>query len=357
MTDVAEVDPDTVVIGEPPKSARWSVTDFLAMPVRIIAERDRRLHAADRALSYQIAFLDDIVRAILPHDLILLGAPSGMGKTDMALAIAMANAAREHRVVYFALEAEPDELERRTKFAQVSLRAHERRIPGYYTLNFTDWLLGRCTEVEGLDALEAEVDTWMLNHLSGLRTFYRGKHFDASDLASAVDSIHRDVDLIVVDHLHYVDTNADDNEHRALGETVKTIRDVSLRIGKPILLVAHLRKRDPRTKQLVPTLDDFHGSSNITKIATQVITIERAADIDAPKWWLSPTFMSVLKDRRAGTTGLVALTHFDRRSRTYSDDYTLGRMIKGGTDWEPLKTGEAPRWARGHKQQEINLNG
>ena len=79
------------------------------------------------------------------------------------------------------------------------------------------------------------------------------------------------VDLIVVDHLHYVDGDDDENEHKSLGDTVKAIRDVSLRIGRPIVLIAHLRKRDARAKQLVATLDDFHGSSNVVKICTQAI--------------------------------------------------------------------------------------
>ena len=37
--------------------------------------------------------LDDLLRAILPHDLILLGAGSGVGKTQLAMTIAAMNAA------------------------------------------------------------------------------------------------------------------------------------------------------------------------------------------------------------------------------------------------------------------------
>lgn len=332
---------------------KFEMVDFLTMPARVAEERASRHYQADRALNYQLRFLDDCIRAILPHDLVLLGAPTGMGKTDMALAIAMATAMRERRVAYFALEAEPLELERRTKFSWLSREAFSRNLQRRGALNYTDWLLGRCDDIVG--ALDQEANQWMLSKLGGLRTFYRGQHFDAEDLQRAIETVHPYVDLIVVDHLHYVDATEDEDEHRSLGNTTKTVRDVSLRIGKPILLVAHLRKRDPRTRQLVPTLDDFHGSSNITKIATQVITIERASCIEAPKWFLSPTFMSVLKDRRAGVTGLVALTQFDRRSRQYSDEYTLGRLVKGGTEWEQIKPGDTPEWATGHRQMELEL--
>ncbi len=331
----------------------YSLMDFLTMPVRVVDERKQRLAMADRRMYFQIRYLDDCIRAILPHDLVLLGAPTGMGKTDLALAIAMANAQSERRIAYFALEAEPSELERRTKYAWLSREAYLRNLPGRESLNYTDWLLGLCDGVVG--QIDREADMWMLSKLGGLHTYYRGQHFDAKQLTKAIEFIHDQVELIVIDHLHYVDANENQDEHRALGDTTKAIRDVSLRIGKPILLVAHLRKKDARARQMVPTLDDFHGSSNITKIATQVITIERASSIEAPKWWLSPTFMSVLKDRRAGTTGLVALTYFDRRTRTYDDLYTLGRLTKGGTEWEPLKLAERPSWATGHRQMEMEV--
>lgn len=332
----------------------WSINDFHPMPTRVAGERGRRVHAAARALSYQIPYLDDCIRAILPHDLILIGAPTGAGKTDLTLAIAMANAMKERRVAYFALEAEPDELETRTKFSWLSQELYRANHTHRGDFNYVDWVLGRCDHVVDSE-LDQRANQWMLEKLGGLRTFYRGRHFDGGDLQRAIETVHEHVELIAIDHLHYVDASEDQDEHRALGDTVKTIRDVSLRIGKPIILVAHLRKRDPRAKQLVPTIDDFHGSSNITKIATQVITIERAHNIEAPKWWLSPTFMSVLKDRRAGTTGLVALTYFDRRTRTYSDKYTLGRLVKGGTDWEQLKILDRPGWAHGHSQLEMDV--
>jgi hypothetical protein len=336
-----------------PSRQSYSLNDFLPMPARLAGERDRRAFAAARAMSYHLRFLDDYLRAILPHDLILLGAPSGAGKTDMALAIALSCAMNEHRVAYFALEAEPDELERRTKYSWLSRTAHARGLTKRGDLNYTDWLLNRCDDVVG--DIDAEADQWMLEKLGGLRTFYRGRHFDASNLANAIDAVYEYVDMIIVDHLHYVDADEDQDEHRALGDTMKRVRDVSLRIGKPILLVAHLRKKDPRAKQLVPDLEEFHGSSNITKIATQVISIAPATPIERPKWWLAPTFMSVPKDRRSGKCPLVALTWFDVRTRTYADEYTLGRLIRGGTEWEQLKLSDRPGWAHGHKQMEMEV--
>lgn len=326
---------------------------FSTMPSRVRGELARRQYRAARAINYHNTFIDDVLRAILPHDLILIGAESGLGKTDLALSIAVANAMKERHVAYFALEAEPDELEVRMKYSWLSREAHRRRLPERDELNFTDWILCRCEHIVG--ALNDECDHWFLNHLGGLWTFYRGNKFDQDDLRRRILEIHKSVDLIIIDHLHYVDMDDSDSETRAIGETMKAIRDVSLRVGKPAILVAHLRKRDERLKKIVPGKDDFHGSSNIVKICTQAITMAPAHKVKPPKWWLAPTYIRIVKDRRAGAPPYVALQMFDRRTRIYEEDYQLGRLIKGDTDWEPVPPGDQPSWARCARQLELEF--
>ena len=318
---------------------------FVAMPDRISGELADRQERASRKLNYHHPFLDDCLKGILPNDLILIGAATGAGKTDLALAIAVANAKRGNAVHYFALEAEPRELERRAKYSLLVEEAYRRQHPKARDMNYTDWLLGECEHVCG--DMNATVDHKMATVFRSLWTYYRGASFTASDMVNAIGNIEQDTSLIVVDHLHYVDAADHEDEHRALGDTVKTVRDVSLRIGKPIVLVAHLRKRDERSKSPLRTIDDFHGSSNITKIATQVITLERASDVEAQKWFLAPTYMSILKDRRAGAPRVVAVTSFDIRTKSYAPTYTLGRLA--GPKWEELKFGDVPGWAQGHR--------
>ena len=326
---------------------------FHSMPTRVAGERAQRLEMAKHALAYQITYLDDCLRAILPHDLVLVGAPTGLGKTEMSLGIAMANAVTGKRVAYFALEAEENELERRTKYKFIVSTCRRLAVPGYLELSYTDWLLGKCEHIIG--DVDQQANQFLLSKLSGLRTFYRGQRFDQADLRREIELIHAEVDMIIIDHLHYIDYDEDDSETKGIGDTVKTIRDVSLRIGKPIILVAHLRKKNPMAKQLVPSIDDFHGSSNITKICTQAITIERASKIELPdmKWWQAPTFMSILKDRRLGAPPYVALLMFDKRTGSYETNYTLGRLTDGGTKWEQVAPGDAPMWAKHHRPLEV----
>jgi hypothetical protein len=310
------------------------------MPARLVDERTDRAMRASKILPYHIAFFDDVLKGIALNDLILLGAPSGMGKTDLAMSIAVRNAAKKRRVHYFALEAEECELERRTKYALLSGRLYEAKHPQRHRMNYTDWYFFRLEDLCG--PYNASVDDEILTNLATMKTYYREKDFTAATMTEKILAVHENSDLIVVDHLHYIDTDHDENEHRALGDAVKAVRDVSLRIGVPILLVAHLRKRNTMSRQLIASLDDFHGSSNVTKIATHVLAIERA-NIESEKWWLAPTFFSVLKDRRGGYQPLVAMTNYDKRTKGYDGRYALGRI--SGAEWTPIDLNEKPDWA------------
>ena len=327
------------------------VTDigFRSAPERIDGERQRRLDLATRALKYHHSFLDECLRGIRPHDLVLIGAETGAGKTDIATAIAKANARDGRRVHYFALEAEPDEIERRIKHALLFGLAVKAQDARAFDLTFVDWMHGRCEDI--VAPYEADADRLMRERYGTLKTFYRGESFGHADVQRLFKAVRDDTDLIVLDHLHYVDLADDESEHRGFGRTVKMIRTVALELGKPVILIAHLRKRDLRAKQIVPHIDDFHGSSELAKNVTHAIMLAPARDVEA-KWYQAPTFVYVPKDRHAGATGLVALCTYDRRSRIYTPTYELGRAVDSGTKFEPLKLAEYPRWARSGRPTE-----
>lgn len=329
---------------------------FVSAPDRLTGELAEREAMAARAMPYGVPFLDDALRGILPHDLVLLGAPSGVGKTDLAVAIAGKNARSKRRVGFFALEAEPREIERRIKYGMLVERLLDVRHAEVGSMNYADWMLGRCERMCG--PFNAEVDAAVRDQLGSLRTFYRGQRFDAADLKLAMERARGEIELFVIDHAHYIDGD-DANENRGLTETVKLIRDTSLLLGVPVVLVAHLRKRDPRLKQLVPSLDDFHGSSNLAKVCTHAITIEpaRSVEIAGARWHDAMTFIAILKDRRMGAPSQIALSRFDRRMRRYDGTYTLGNVRDGGTSWEPLRPGDAPSWAKAHRAIETKPRG
>jgi len=316
--------------------------DFESSASRVKGEATGREGLAGKLLGFYVTFLDDLLRGILPNDLILLGAETGAGKTEIALAIARANAIHGRRVCYFALEAEPLELERRTKYAVLAEMAARDNVPGVDALSYVDWYLGRCEGIVG--KYNERADTLFKVQMSGLRTYYRGSKFDHDDIRRLFLAIQDSTDLIILDHIHYVDIE-DENENRGFKKTIKMIRDVALGMGKPVILIAHLRKRDMRAKQIVPDSEMFHGSSDIIKICTRIVMLAPARTMPSSPS-IAYTYIHVPKDRMSGATGLVALCRFDRRFKKYLPSYTLGRPSFAGDAFEPLPPNETPRWAK-----------
>jgi RecA-family ATPase len=268
---------------------------------RIRGERSERLQLAKGILRFGVRFLDQALGGIFPRDNVLLGAMTGAGKTTLASVIAETNVEAGRRVHYFALEAEDKEIERRIKFRILSRLAHMRFashiLPG--RLNYLDWYAGKLDDLLG--KWEGEADTLLSERYKTLFTYYRIRDFTAEDLEKSFLAIQEQTDLIILDHLHMVDYD-DPSENRGVKTIVKRLRDVALEVGKPTVTVAHLRKSDNRSRKILPSLDDFHGTSDITKICTN--------------------------------TG------------RYQDEFELGRFERGGEEFKEIDASQYPSWAR-----------
>jgi hypothetical protein len=128
-------------------------------------------------------------------------------------------------------------------------------------------------------------------------------------------SVRGESDLIILDHLHYLD-DGDNDEIRAMRRTVKAVSDTIQDARTPVITIAHLRKMDVKSKRVIPHIAEFHGSSDITKVATMVITL---APVDRPRLmsWIADTYMHVSKDRLEGEQNFTAIPGFDLRSNSY----------------------------------------
>lgn len=342
------------------------VTDrFMPSSERFKMERQERIEQSKNILSYGVKFLDEATGGIPQQDVVVLGAPSGRGKTQLITLIARTNAEgvssgsvikAPKNVFVFALEAERHEIERRIKFGMLSTlykfdcktagREIERGL-----LNYRDWRLG-ALETE-LGPFEDRVLAHAESRLKTLNTFYRtAGDFNIHDMEKSIVKVARNADLIILDHLHYVDTEGQ-NENAEFKAIVKKLRDLALVFSVPIIVVAHLRKPQggPRSTALMPQLADFHGSSDITKIATTGILMDSTpremvtGENEKSNTW--PTFMRVGKLRLDGTTlRYGAVTYFDNTSGRYRDQYALGHFEKNETEWKCSTPDRRPRWAK-----------
>ncbi len=319
--------------------------DLAPVSERLKGERLERKLKAQKRMSFGVKFLDDALGGIDPHDVILLGASSGSGKTQLAAAVAQKNAAKGKRVVFLALEASPREIERRMKYRALS-RWYYDSGHGHSRLSFRGWM--NCEHDAELAQFEDRVEAEVGKQYAAMRTLYRGRNFSQGDLMAVIARVHQEggADLVILDHLHYVDDLKDETENRSQKLLVQGIRDIGIATGIPIVVVAHLRKADRFGKKLVPALDDFHGSSDIAKVATKAIILASAPEMAGVGGYLWSTYFTCPKDRTdGGTKNFVGLLTFDSRRGEYQEDYKLGRLTDGGETWKELEPNEVPHWA------------
>lgn len=312
----------------------------LPVPDRLADEAEERAMMSARAISYGVGFIDDCLRAMLPHDLVLLGAYAGVGKTQLAWSIAAENAANGRNVTMFALEAEPREIERRAlhrKVCQLAARVGARA-PAY-----VDWYMGRAADPR-IASISEQAHALVARELETMATYYRDRKFTVADIRRLFAAEHGKSELIVLDHLHYVDSD-DQSETRAQKHAIQAVRETALEVGIPVVCVAHLRKRQLVGKHtpIVPDLDDFHGSSDLPKIATHAIMLARAERTEHDPQDVVPTLMHIPKDRRSGASGLIARVDYSLTHQRYSNSYQLGRAV--GNEWQPIT--DPPAWAKG----------
>jgi ABC-type lipoprotein export system ATPase subunit len=317
---------------------------FKTFTERVRGERADRLKYAAETMSFGVRFLDKALGGIMRNDLIILGAKTGIGKTELATIIAGVNAARGKHVHYFALEAEDREIERRTKFKLLSQMVRQFNYSGVLRMNYLDWHAGKLEDLT--EPHEGRIETLLAEKFGTLHTYYRNGQFDSDELERLALAIQDQTSLIVIDHLHYVDST-DPNENRGYKVIVKRIRDLALSIGKPVIVVAHVRKGDRRQLQLVPDLEDFHGTSDVPKIATKAIMLAPAFDHPGEESHLWNTYVAPRKCRADGSrTRYIGMVQYNARTGAYEDGFTLGRTDPSGEKWTELDAADYPLWAK-----------
>lgn len=300
------------------------------------AELNARIKRGEGRINFGIKYLDDCTQGIFPADLILLGARSGAGKTQLCCEILDSCLSQNKKVLYIALEAELYEIETRLKYKIFMDVIRGRNI----AIDFNRWILGEYVFKYAAEEQKA-LDIFAEKYEGGF-VQYKADKYDVYDLIETVTYNADKVDLIILDHVHYFDFG-DDAENKAIKDIAMTSRTLALENNKPIILVSHIRKGDKKHKELAPDLDEFHGSSELYKVATKVITIAPGKSTNTVGAF--ETFIRVPKNRfGGGSTHLVGKTYFDPKGDGYEEKYEVGWADK--EEFIPLTGDAIPRWAR-----------
>ena len=143
------------------------------------------------------------------------------------------------------------------------------------------------------------------------------------------------IELIIIDHLDYLDRdnpNESDNSH--ITELMKAIRTAQ-ETGAAVVAFSHLRKPQGRVDDLiVPNENEFIGSSNKVKQATQVVLFAPANEGDAQHGY--GTWCCIRKNRNGGIKNQAAKLWFIPLTESYLDRYDLYSINYSGTKAVPL---------------------
>jgi replicative DNA helicase len=266
-----------------------------------------------------VPYFDDVLGGVYPRDLLLVGAATGVGKTELAVQIAQAGAKSGIPTYLFALEAEPGEVSARLYYNELGKLVRNPK------LDFGGWWRGDWPHLDAEygDMIRAKLEP----ELKNLNTLYKKKgDFTPQNLSQELERMSECAGLVVLDHIHVIDP-VDNDDLKAQQKTVRILRDLAIEIGIPVVAVSHIRKKNVGNQSiLIPEIDDLHGSSSLPKIATQVVVLARDWNGHRPAPHLSPTFMQVPKDRRGRGSTYVARVYYDLSLGRYEKAYELGRI-------------------------------
>lgn len=302
-------------------------------------EREKR---GKGVIKFGVNFLDDALMGIEKEDLVLIGAHSGAGKTELATSIALHAAESSRKSFYFGLEAADNEIESRILYKLMANYFFADNDRPRITLDFGEWYYGYAPELYPYDILAQQE---FIKRYGKFHTFYKESKFGLTDFVREFsEAAAAGAELIIIDHAHYFDWG-EKNENESLREIVTAARDLNLLHSIPVILISHLRKRDLTHELLTPRLEDFHGSSELYKRATKVISMDSGENIGNG---FVESFMTCLKFRSRGeVVRYTAQTNFSFIKNTYEKEYSLGKVNqKRGSEFEDVIAEDLPTWAR-----------
>jgi replicative DNA helicase len=280
---------------------------------------------------FGVPYLDKELNGIAKTDLVLIGARSGAGKSSLAKIIYAAN--DKSKTALFSLENYDGDLE------MSLLRQEYGKITGKW-VNARLWQMGIFKEIDekALDLAQERVKDW----LDGSYIFGRVPPNDDPNKQSwTVDTLSEKIiwcathgiELIIVDHLDYLDRdnpNESDNAH--ITELMKAIRTAQ-EAGSAVVAFSHLRKPIGKVEDLiVPNENEFIGSSNKVKQATQVIMFAPANDGDEEDGY--GTWCCIRKNRNGGIKNQAAKLFFLPATESYKPEYEIYTINYAGTKAE-----------------------
>lgn len=300
--------------------------------------------------------------AIAPNELIVIGAASGYGKTELSLSISLHNALRGKRVAHYHLEGGYMEAIQRIKYQNICNLYYREYYKSHIDLDYRKWAMNK-EQDPLLLKLESIVYQNLKEKLENRLYFYdRPQGLTCDDFLASLLDFHKlvtafenpfkrgggfELDLIVIDHLQYFSLEKEEDEIHEITRILKEAKKITDTYHIPVILVSHFRKL-PRGHG-IPDKEDLYGTSNIHKVANTCIIIHPDHEKDKSSEGLYPTYLRIAKSRIGIRPCDLIQVDFNLSKRSYEDKYKLYRCFSNGSvSTEALSPKECPKWAKVH---------
>lgn len=295
-----------------------------------------------------VAFIDLALRKILPTDLVLIGAKTGAGKTQIMAQIAGHMSEMGKKVFYLALEAEKDEIEMRLRYQILVSKVKQNNVYAHLDLSYRNFRLGGLSEE--MLRYGNEIDEEFMRRFKNLFTAYPDIGFNHLDLADCFDKARAmGAECIFLDHIHFMDTiSGGEESNEGLTQIIKNVRRLNLQYEIPVITAGHLRKDFDK---IIPTKEDFHGTSNLSKVATVCILIAKDAEGFDPVSGHQRTFFFIDKSRTGSFGNMIGCMWFSTEDNRYMEHVALAWAAPDFKSVTLLDRAKYPKWAN------INLGG
>jgi len=256
--------------------------------------------------------LDRILGGLQRSDLIILAARPSMGKTSLALNVALNAASTQHaRIAIFSLEMSKEQLVQRLLASESGVDSQRIRL-GHEAQSHAEERLVM-DAVGKLAELPVHIDDSPIIRMPEIRSKARRLQSE------------RGIDLIIVDYLQLI-TGSSNSQNRVqeISEISRSLKLLARELGVPVLTCSQLSRAVEMRSPKIPQLADLRESGSIEQDADVVLFIYREDAYTSQEEWEKthaaepyPKGIAdiIVAKHRNGPTGRVQLRFFDKTAK------------------------------------------
>jgi replicative DNA helicase len=239
-----------------------------------------------------LADLDKLLGGLQRSDMVVMAGRPGMGKTSLALSVAL-QAARRHqkRIALFSLEMSDEQLVQRLVSAETGIDSQRIR-------------LGDIKEDEWATFIQAT------NLLSNTQIFIDDTPaISALELRTKARRLHAEhgLDLLIVDYLQLMRGDSrSENRQQEISFISRSIKGLARELNIPILALSQLSRQVESRHDKRPMLSDLRESGSIEQDADVVLFIYRD-EIYNPDTEFPNIAEIIVSKHRSGPTGIFSV--------------------------------------------------